>query len=217
MAELAWFRLRKSGGGQRGLSLLETLIAMVFGLVLLAGLLKFMGVLTESNTLLLKVTRLEQDMRTVMDVMVQDMRRANQFPQAELDLGYPERFLQNQPALPQIDGQSLDSGRRGSMISYAYQEADSKVISGRFSHDARTGTVLMHTGTASAPESITDATFMQVTQLVFKSDIAGVKAGAMHLVLPVVEITLTAQLKSSPDIQRTLVDRVTWRNPLVSP
>jgi Tfp pilus assembly protein PilW len=195
----------------------ETLIAMVLGLAILAGVLKLMGMLTESNTTLLTVTRLEQDLRTVMDIMLQDMRRANQYPQSVADLGNPGQFVQSQPSLPQIDGQPLQSGRSGSLISYAYQEADGKVISGRFSHDTKAGTVLMHTGSASAPETITDPAFMQITQLVFKADVTSVRAGTVNLMLPVVEITLTAQLKASPEIQRTLVDRVSWRNSLVSP
>lgn len=202
---------------QRGISLLETLIALAIGLIVLAGVLKFMGMLTESNATLLKVTRLEQDLRTVMDIMLQDMRRANQYPQALGDLGDPARFVKNQPTLPQIDGQALQTGLKGSLISYAYQEADGKVISGRFSHDNKAGTVLMHTGTASAPETITDPAFMQVTQLIFQADVTSVHAGNLNITLPVIEVTLTAQIKASPEIQRTLVDRVTWRNPLVLP
>lgn len=213
--KLAPADLRRSA--QQGISLLETMIAMVLGLAVLAGVLKFMGVLTESNTTLLKVTRLEQDLRTVMDIMLQDMRRANQYPQAVSDLGQPARFIQHQPTPPQIDGQPFASGQSGSQISYAYQEADGKLISGRFSHDAKAGTVLMHTGTASAPETITDPAFMQVTALRFQAEQATVKAGAIHLSIPSVEITLIGQIKGSPEMERTLVDRVTWRNPVVSP
>lgn len=190
---------------------------MAIGLIVLAGVLKFMGMLTESNATLLKVTRLEQDLRTVMDIMLQDMRRANQYPQALGDLGDPARFVKNQPTLPQIDGQALQTGLKGSLISYAYQEADGKVISGRFSHDNKAGTVLMHTGTASAPETITDPAFMQVTRLIFQADVTSVHAGNLNITLPVIEVTLTAQIKASPEIQRTLVDRVTWRNLLVLP
>ncbi len=202
---------------QQGISLLETLIAMALGLAVLAGVLKFMGVLTESNTTLLKATRLEQDLRTVMDIMLQDMRRANQYPQAVSDLGQAARYLEHQPAAPQIDGQPWASGQSGSQISYAYQEADGKLISGRFSHDAKAGTVLMHTGTASAPETITDPAFMQVTELRFQAEQATIKAGPLNLNVPSVEITLVGQLKGSPDVARTLVDRVTWRNPVVTP
>ena len=202
---------------QRGISLVETLVAIVLGLAILAGVLKLMGMLTESNKTLLSVTRLEQDLRTVMDIMLQDMRRANQYPQAVANLGNPAQFQLNQPSLPQIDGQPLQSESNGSLISYAYQEADGKVISGRFSHDVKAGTVLMHTGSASAPETITDPAFMQVTQLVFQADVTNVRAGTLNLMLPVIEISMTAQLKASPEIKRTLIDRVSWRNPLVSP
>ena len=66
--------------GQSGVTLLETLIAMVLGLVVLAGVLHFVSRLVEGNTTTLKVTRLEQDVRTLMDMMVQDIRPAGQFP-----------------------------------------------------------------------------------------------------------------------------------------
>lgn len=202
---------------QRGISLLETLLAVVIGLSVLAAVLKFMGLLTESNTTVLKVTRLEQDLRTVMDIMLQDIRRANQYPQAVADLGQATRYLEHQPAAPQIDGKPWASGQSGSQISYAYQEADGKLISGRFSHDAKAGTVLMHTGSASAPETITDPAVIQIRTLHFQTMLSTVTSGSLTLMLPSVEVTLVGHLKGAPDMERTLVDRITWRNPWVSP
>lgn len=202
---------------QRGFSLLETLIAMTLGLMVLAGVLQFVSHLVEANTSTLQVTRLEQDVRTIMDMMLQDIRVAGQFPESTSDIGSSARYAKNQPALPTIDGQPLRAGQSGSALTYAYREADGKLVSGRFSHDAKAGTILMHTGTASAPETISDPTFMIVTQLEFKPSIAQGVAGSMVVTLPTLEVRIVAHLKSDPAVERSLTDRVTWRNPVVTP
>lgn len=211
------FRILKNRRGQSGVTLLETLIAMVLGLVVLAGILQFVSRLVEGNTTTLQVTRLEQDVRTLMDMMVQDIRPAGQFPGAASDLGMPVKFVSDQPALPTIDGKALYANQQGSSLSYAYQESDGKVVSGRFSHDAKAGTILMHTGTSSAPETISDPAFMTVSVLEFIGDSAQVQAGSLNVSLPSVQIRIVARLKSDPTVERLLTERVTWRNPVVSP
>lgn len=202
---------------QQGISILELLIAMVLGLTVLAGVLQMTSLLMESNRSTLQVTRLEQDLRTVMDIMVQDIRRAGGFPAAAADLGQPARFVQNQPAPPMIDGEGLREGLSGGSISYGYRESDGKLTSGRFTHDAKAGTVLMHTGTAAAPETITDPAFMHVSTVQFQADVMSVSRGDLTLILPAVHITLTGHLKTAPDIERHLESRVTWRNPQAMP
>jgi prepilin peptidase dependent protein B len=202
---------------QSGVTLLETLIAMVLGLMVMAGILQFVSRLVEANTTTLKTTRLEQDVRTLMDMMVQDIRPAGQFPGAASDLGIPAKFIADQPAAPTIDGKALHTGQRGSSLSYAYQESDGKVVKGSFSHDAKTGTIQMHTGTASAPETISDPAFMSVTTLEFLVDSAQIQAGSLGVSLPSVQIRIVSQLKSDPTVERVLIDRVTWRNPVVVP
>lgn len=123
----------------------------------------------------------------------------------------------DQPAAPTIDGQSLYAGQSGRSLTYAYREADGKLVSGRFSHDDKAGTILMHTGTASAPETISDPAFMTVTQLDFQASVAQASAGNMTIAMPSIEVRIVARLKSDPTVERSLVDRITWRNPVVAP
>lgn len=202
---------------ERGISLLETLIAMALGLMVMAGVLQFVSRLVEGNTTTLKVTRLEQDIRTLMDIMLQDIRRAGHFPEGVADLGAPIQFMQDQPTPPMIDGQPLRDGLVGSTLTYAYRDADGKLVSGRFAHDAKAGTILMHTGTASAAETISDAAFMNVTELQFQAARTQVKSGALTVATPAVQIRIVGRLKADPAIERTQVGRMTWRNPVVSP
>lgn len=197
----------------RGISLIETLIAMALGLLVLAGVLQLTNHLVAGNTAALKVVRLEQDTRTVMDIIVQDLRRAGQFAEAARDLGDLQRFLQDQPVSPLVDGEPLQSGKAGASIAYAYRETDGKLVQARFSHDAKAGTVQMHTGTASAPETITDPAFMTVTALSFVPTVVSSKSGTLQSDVSVIEVRISAQLKSDPSVSRELSDRVVLRNP----
>lgn len=198
---------------ERGISLIETLIAMALGLLVLAGIVQLMNHLVSGNATTLNVARLEQDTRTVMDIIVQDLRRAGHFPEAAGDLGHPTRYLQDQPSPPWIDGEPLQTGRPGSSIAYSYRESDGKLVKARFSHDAKAGTVQMHTGTASAPETITDPMFMTVTLLSFQPTVVTAKTGGTQSQLIEIEIRISARLKSDSATERELADRVVLRNP----
>lgn len=200
---------------EAGISLLETLIAMALGLLVLAGVLQLTNQLVAGNTAMIQVTRLEQDTRTVIDIIVQDLRRAGHFPEAGSELGDMHRFLQNQPTAPLIDGEAMRTGKAGASIAYAYRETDGKLIQARFAHDAKAGTVQMHTGSASAPETITDPTFMVVAALSFQPTLAVANAGSVSVEQTTVEVRIVTRLKSDPTVERQLVDQVVLRNPLL--
>ena len=200
---------------EAGISLLETLIAMALGLLVLAGVLQLTNQLVAGNTAMIQVTRLEQDTRTVIDIIVQDLRRAGHFPEAGSELGDMHRFLQNQPTAPLIDGEAMRTGKAGASIAYAYRETDGKLIQARFAHDAKAGTVQMHTGSASAPETITDPAFMVVAALSFQPTFAVANAGSMSVEQTTVEVRIVTRLKSDPTVERQLVDQVVLRNPLL--
>lgn len=200
---------------EAGISLLETLIAMALGLLVLAGVLQLTNQLVAGNTAMIQVTRLEQDTRTVIDIIVQDLRRAGHFPEAGSELGDMHRFLQNQPTAPLIDGEAMRTGKAGASIAYAYRETDGKFIQARFAHDAKAGTVQMHTGSASAPETITDPAFMVVAALSFQPTLAVANAGSVSVEQTTVEVRIVTRLKSDPTVERQLVDQVVLRNPLL--
>ena len=125
------------------------------------------------------------------------------------------RFLQNQPTAPLIDGEAMRTGKAGASIAYAYRETDGKLIQARFAHDAKAGTVQMHTGSASAPETITDPAFMVVAALSFQPTLAVANAGSVSVEQTTVEVRIVTRLKSDPTVERQLVDQVVLRNPLL--
>ena len=205
--------------GQRGISLVETLVAMVLGLLVLGAVLQLTNRLVEGNTAAIQVARLEQDTRTVMDIIVQDVRRAGQFPEAAGDLGQIPTFLNDQPASWQLDGEPIQSGKSGTLLAYQYREADGKLVQARFSLDAKNGAVQMHTGSASAAETITDATFMTVTELRFVPHLVVSKAGttqALQASQLMLEVHLRTRLKSDAATVRELTDYVVVRNPYLA-
>ena len=197
---------------ERGISLIETLIAMALGLLVLTVVLQLMSQLIDGNTHTIKVARLEQDVRTVMDIIVQDLRRAGSFPEGARDLGDAKRFLQGQPPSPLIDGEGLRPGQSGSSVTYAYRDADGKLTQGKFAWDTKAGTVQMHTGTAAAPETITDPAFMNISTLSFVPIVNLQQSGTLQTAQIFIEVRLVARLKSDTSVERQLVDRVVLRN-----
>lgn len=197
---------------ERGISLIETLVAMALGLLVLTGVLQLINQLVDGNTATMRAARLEQDTRTLMDIIIQDLRRAGSFPEASHDLGDINRFLQDQPSSPLIDGEALQDGKRGSSMTYAYRENDGKLTQAKFSLDTKAGTIQMHTGTASAPETISDPAFMTVSELSFMPTVVWTQSGSVQAPLVAMEVRIRTGLKSEPSIQRELVDRVVLRN-----
>ncbi len=198
---------------QRGISLVETLVAMVLGLLVLGAVLQLTNRLVAANTATIQLARLEQDTRTVMDIIIQDVRRAGQFPEASGDLGQIQTFLKDQPAAWLIDGEPIQSGKPGSTLAYQYREADGKLVQARFSLDAKSGSVQMHTGSASAAETITDSAFMTVTELRFVPHLVVSHAGTLQTSQLLLEVHLGTHLKSDAATVRELTDRAVLRNP----
>ncbi len=65
--------LRRRSGG---LSMVEMLVGIVVGLFLVGGALRFFADYLDDNRRLLLETRISQDLRTVADLIVRDLRRA---------------------------------------------------------------------------------------------------------------------------------------------
>jgi Tfp pilus assembly protein PilW len=67
---------RTNLSSQRGLSLIELMIGLAMGLFLVAGVIGIFSTTLSDQTANLKSTRLNQELRTALDVMVRDIRRA---------------------------------------------------------------------------------------------------------------------------------------------
>ncbi|HHZ71202.1 MAG TPA: hypothetical protein EYN54_13210 [Methylococcaceae bacterium] len=61
---------------QAGLTLVELMIGLLVGTIIIAGGLRVFTVVIRGQSDNVKLTRLNQDMRAMMDIMVRDIRRA---------------------------------------------------------------------------------------------------------------------------------------------
>jgi prepilin-type N-terminal cleavage/methylation domain-containing protein len=73
---------------QNGLTLIELMISIALGLVVLSSLVFLIGSSMSSNAQQLKTTRLNQELRALMHLMVRDLRRAGGFAHAAEAIGF---------------------------------------------------------------------------------------------------------------------------------
>ncbi|PAU87578.1 hypothetical protein CK507_08405 [Pseudomonas sp. WN033] len=72
---------------QRGFSLIEIMIGLLIALLLLGGLLAFFISYNRNNLDLARAIRLEQDIRSTLNFMARDIRRAGYWNQAHIQVG----------------------------------------------------------------------------------------------------------------------------------
>jgi prepilin peptidase dependent protein B len=104
---------------QTGLSLVELLIGMLVGLVVAAGGISLFTVSVKGQSDNVKLSRLNQDLRAMMDVMERDIRRAG-FVTSDPDTN--SASLQNNPFFGATTDLAVYDG--GSCIVYAYNRDD---------------------------------------------------------------------------------------------
>lgn len=104
---------------QTGLTLIELLIGMLVGLIVVAGGINVFATSVRGQSENIKLTRLNQDMRAMMDIMVRDIRRAG----FVTDDPANNAALQNNPFFDDLTtGATTDIAiyDSGSCIVYAY-------------------------------------------------------------------------------------------------
>lgn len=70
---------------QTGLSLIEIMISLTIGLILLAAILSLYGVVVNSSTATLRSVRLNHDMEAIMNLMINEIRRAGYWGNATVN------------------------------------------------------------------------------------------------------------------------------------
>ncbi len=108
---------------QSGVTLVELLIGMLIGVIVSGAALAVFIISVKGQTDNIKLSRLNQDMRTMMDLMERDIRRAGfvtSFPAAN------EAYLQNNPFFDDTGANPADIAvyNTGSCIVYAYNRND---------------------------------------------------------------------------------------------
>lgn len=215
-----------------GFSLVELMISIVVGLIVIVGVLGVFGSAIKSHSDNLRMTRLNQELRTVMNMMVRDIRRAGFNGNARAALG-PTTGNTNLFSDPAVTNLNLTPGTPASCVTFAY-DYDGDAILGtgagttpdeRYGYrlDAVANVVEMRQGgagcTAGGWVNITDEDSIEIVALGANPalqftvtstavDIDGSLTTPSTMTIRNVEIILSGRLKSDPSVARTLRETV---------
>jgi type IV pilus assembly protein PilW len=208
------------------MSLTELMIGLTVGLIVLAGTLSLFSGHLRGNNDLMRTTRLNNELRGAMDMIVRDLRRASYWGDSVSGVWYP-----NIPQLLDNPFLAVDAATAGE-ITYRY-DIDSNGVVGanetfRIRHNAGDGTIEMlqldPDGAVTGTVPITDEELTSISALTFTpvdrtatTTCLNPGPGAVAPTPPVIHIrqvtvTLTGQLRADPTVTRTLTESVRLRN-----
>ena len=212
---------------QNGFSLLELMIALVVSSFIFVGVMGMFASMLKHSSFALQQARLDRDLQTSMQVMVNDIHRT----------GYWGNALSSN-VNPFMDG-STDISITGSCILLAYdQNADGTLPAISYSYDdERYGFRLIdnaiqfrQSGAAfdcaagdSEWTNLTDKNNVSITQLTFTLnsepalDIDGTGAGTDTMTVRTVTISITGQLVGDTSVSKTIIQTVKLYNDKYTP
>lgn len=209
-----------------GFTLVEMIVSIAVGLVITAGVIGIYVNSTRSSADTLKMTRLNQELRSVMDIMVRDIRRAGY-------RGKVENVMFSTPTSTNPFAVNIS----GNCITYAYDiDNDGSLDSGPspipderfgFRYDSAEKAVERRQSgkTCDEPlwENFTDEDTVEITSFTLIPNLAsGVSVGGnistSTITVNSLTIQLTGNIKNDPTIPpRTLTDTVRMRSDVYTP
>lgn len=214
---------------QRGFSLIELMVGITVGLFIIAGtLILFAGNLAENRRLLAQ-TRVEQDLRSIADLMTRDIRRAGYWGNAvkgTIAIGATATTTANPYAATTVTPSST-SGALQYYFSQDKVENDTLDSNEYFGYQlSSTGQIQMQTASGIAASALNDPNFTIITS--FSITDSSPSTLSLGYRCPVVcsagtpncpqmfvrryDIVLTGQSKLDPSVVRTLRTSVRVRN-----
>lgn len=215
------------GQRQKGFSLVEMMISMTVGLIAMAGVISLFANSVKSNTDGLQQTRLSQELRAIMDVMVRDIRRSGYWSDAE-----DNAIGTNNPF------QDLSINAAENCITYLYQKDTAKTEGDTenqfgFRLDADEGIVQIRSNgttcdSSSYWQAISTPGVVNVTGLQFDltsdcknigtsgNDCDTAQSGEILYTTNYINITLAGQLVNDNTVALTLNEQVTVKNPIAT-
>lgn len=200
---------------QKGLSLVELMIAIAGGLFLMLGLVTFLSNNLKFNADSAKSVRLSQELRSTMDLMVGDIRRAGSWGTPELGIGttpIANPFGTIDTATAGCILFSYDQNLNGTLNTAAPDE--------RFGFLLDSGAVKMRNGSGTYScassaewEAITDTNAITITELTF-APTSTAAVNNTHVTVRDITIKLTGRLKNDATVVQTLTETVRVRNDL---
>lgn len=244
MASARWAALRPGGhrclrhlrAAQRGLGLVELLIASAIGLFLLAGLTDFLGRSLTQSGRNFQDARLTQDLNTAMDLMTRDLRRAGYSGTAQAVTSAADAAANE---FMQAVGMGTSHGginiTQAGCILYSYDRStaapgigfldDAEKLGFRLragAVEAGSNVTTCELSVAAGWQQVTDPSLSTITALSFQfldrtDNVAATPfdsaLGPNWVVCTrLIRVTLTGQLRNSPAVTRTLTQTVRVRN-----
>jgi prepilin-type N-terminal cleavage/methylation domain-containing protein len=137
---------------QRGVTLIEMMIALVVGLIVSAAALALVASIVKSNTETIRTTRLTQELRSTAEVIARDLRRARSLTDPISNVG----------TLPLVSACNTIDVATAGCVKYAYD--CTSATAGNFNAiDLAGGKVRLLQATASAPACPTTGTGTQIS------------------------------------------------------
>jgi prepilin peptidase dependent protein B len=208
-----------SNRNQQGFTLVELMVGLAVGLIVIGGsLIMFLSTLQSSNHTL-KMSKLNQDLTSVMQLMVNEVRRA----------GYTSESL-----LIPTTAMVYDADSGNSCFLYSRGDKDGNVVKRGFN---LTGSVLMMREDPTlcnftGGDAVTDVNSMTVTNFgiddsetkcVYVSDSSedtcttAVASGLAYIKIREIEISISAKSATDDTIFSTMTESVRVRNDLFVP
>lgn len=216
----------------KGSTLFELMIGLLLGATIILGAMGMVFGVMRSNTESLRVTRMDHELRSAIDLISKDLRRYGYWGNAVQDL-YAN---QNTNPFHSADNQ-LVVNANCILFSYDVDEDGTIPSLNTSPSDERFGYRLADNAIQSRPsysdsydcddpddewEAITNNDMIRVTNLRFSQssqviDIDGAGSGTSTITVNRVDITMTAELVSDSSISRTLTESVRIRNDVLTP
>lgn len=209
-----------------GFTLVEMMIAIVINLILFAGLLTFFVNNLEHYRKEMDTNRLYDQLHLAMQLMVNDIRRAGYWANANNDIGKNQN---NNPFM--VSGSSditVNNTNNCILFSYDHDNNGSLASISSISDDERYGYRLSNstlqarppgasyncTASASSWENMTDPTIITITNLTFTLNTTTITTGpgAQGIMIRSVDISLTGRLTRDTSVTKTLSQHVRIRN-----
>jgi len=214
-------RLHNPNKNIKGFSLIELMVSLAIGMIITASIGNLFGKLVKHNSDVLKMTRLNQDLRASMLLMTNDIRRAGYWGNADLGIGggATNPFTQglNELAVSEYSGEATNS-----CITYAYDRNDDGIVDDnellgfRLNNGVLEMAIQLSSCTATTDwEQFSDANTVDITNVVFVTNHKTIDINADStddIILKEVEVTLTGQLLADPSVSRTIVETIRVRN-----
>jgi prepilin peptidase dependent protein B len=204
---------------QRGLSMVELMVAVTVGLIVLTGVTAMMVNSLQSANDTMRAARLNQELRAVMDLIVRDLRRA----------GYRGDYASyfGLLAAGQTFSNTVAVSAGGSQLQFSYDlDADGAFSVAETFGYRRSGTSVQALRNGNWV-TLTNAGTTQVTALSFcfapsedtdclaappAASQVTITGGTINVIVKDVRITLTGRAADDASIERTLRETVRVRN-----